>query len=74
VRRQAARAVQFIRKLFSSKPPTEPGVDPRDDFEGGLGVREPRRPLHPTLSGTAVLEAPTDEKRDVWAIGDETRG
>ena len=36
-------------------------------------VREPRRPLHPTLSGTAVLEAPPEETRDVWAVGEENR-
>jgi hypothetical protein len=32
-----------------------------DDAEGGVGVREPRRPLSPTLSGAAALELPTDD-------------
>jgi len=74
VRRRAARAVQFVRELFSSKPTTELDADPRDDPEGGLGVREPRRPIHPTLTGTAVLEAPMEEMRDVWAFADDDRG
>jgi hypothetical protein len=58
-----------MRALFSSGP-DEPWLEPP---EGGLGVREPRRPLRPTLSGTAVLEAPPDERRDVWAVGDDER-
>jgi len=64
------RIARFVRALFSSGPP-EPWLEPP---AGGLGVREPRRPLHPTLSGTAVLEAPPEEMRDVWAVGDEDRG
>jgi hypothetical protein len=64
------RAKSFVRALFSSGP-DEPWLDPP---AGGLGVREPRRPLRPTLSGTAVLEAPPEERRDVRAVGDDDRG
>jgi len=74
VRRQAARAVQSVRELFSSKPPIHPDDDPQDDLEGGLGVREPRRPLRPSSAGAVALEAPPDEVRDVWAVDDEERG
>ena len=35
-----------------------------DDAEGGVGVREPRRPLAPTLAGGAALELPTDDSDD----------
>jgi hypothetical protein len=38
---------------------------------GGLGVREPRRPLRPTRSGAVALEVPPDERRDVWAVADD---
>jgi hypothetical protein len=31
-----------------------------DDLPGGAPVREPRRPLRPTLSGAATLELPND--------------
>jgi hypothetical protein len=64
------RITRFVRALFSSGSP-EPWLDPP---AGGLGVREPRRPVRPSLSGTAVLEAPPEEMRDVWAVGDEDRG
>jgi hypothetical protein len=63
------RAKRFVRALFSSGS-EEPWLDPP---AGGVGVREPRRPLRPMLSGTAVLEAPPEERRDVWAVGDEDR-
>jgi hypothetical protein len=60
------RIARFVRSLFSS------GSDePFDPPVGGVGVREPRRPLRPSMSGTAVLEAPPEEMRDVWAVGDE---
>ena len=35
-----------------------------DDTEGGVGVREPRRPLTPSLTGAAALELPTDDGDD----------
>lgn len=63
------RVVRFVRALFSSTR--------RDEWdevsEGGLGVREPRRPLHPSMSGAVALEAPPEERRDVWAVGEENR-
>ena len=59
-----------MRELFSSRP-DEPRLDPP---AGGVGVREPQRPLRPSLSGTAVLDAPPEERHDVWAIGDDERG
>jgi len=34
-----------------------------DDAEGGVGVREPRRPLQPSLTGAAALDLPEDESR-----------
>ena len=34
------------------------------DAEGGVGVREPRRPLTPSLKGGATLDLPTDETSD----------
>jgi len=72
-RRRTARAVQFVRELFSSGPAAEWEVDPPDGLEGGLGVREPRRPLHPSMSGAVSLEAPSEERRDVWAVGEKER-
>jgi hypothetical protein len=65
-----ARAAWFLRSLFSSPPPE--ADDPRG-FSGGVGVREPRRPLRPTSSGAVALEAPPEERRDVWAVGEEER-
>jgi hypothetical protein len=63
-----------VRALFSTAPPVEsplyPPADPGDDLEGGLGVREPRRPLRPTLSGAVALELPHAEDLDVRAVGD----
>ena len=64
-----ARAARFLRSLFSSPPPD--ADDPRG-LTGGVGVREPRRPVLPTSSGAVALEAPPDERRDVWAVADET--
>ena len=63
-----ARAARFLRSLFSSTPP-DPD-DPRG-FTGGVGIREPRRPLHPLSSGAVALEAPPEETRDVWAVGED---
>ena len=34
------------------------------DAEGGVGVREPRRPLTPSLTGGATLDLPPDESDD----------
>jgi hypothetical protein len=62
------RVVRFVRALFSSGPR---GDGPFDETAGGLGVREPRRPLRPSQSGAVALEAPPDERRDVWAVGDD---
>jgi hypothetical protein len=64
-----ARAARFVRSLFSSAPPD--ADDPRG-FGGGVGVREPRRPIRPESSGAVALEAPPEERRDVWAVGDDS--
>jgi hypothetical protein len=45
--------------------------DSSDERSGGTGVREPRRPLRPSLSGAVALEIPIDETRDVRAAADE---
>jgi hypothetical protein len=58
---------RFLRSLFSSTPPD--ADDPRG-FTGGVGVREPRRPIRPMSSGAVALEAPPGETRDVWAVGE----
>jgi hypothetical protein len=63
----AKRFAGFVRALFSSGP----RADDSDEAEGGLGVREPRRPLRPSLSGAVALEAPPDERRDVRAVGED---
>jgi hypothetical protein len=70
-RRSLARVAQRIRELFSTAPPAEPDEDISGELEGGLGVREPRRPLNPTLSGAVALELPPGETRDVWAVGED---
>ncbi|MGH3110692.1 MAG: hypothetical protein ACRDQT_07230 [Gaiellaceae bacterium] len=61
------RVAGFVRSLFSSTPPD--ADDPRG-FSAGVGAREPRRPVHPTSSGTVALEPPPTEARDVWAVGE----
>ena len=61
------RIARRIRKLFSSRPP----ADPDDELEGGVGVREPRRPVRPSSSGAVALEPPPTEPRDVRAIGED---
>ena len=48
---------RFVRALFGGGG----GTNDWDDLEGGIGVREPRRPLAPMLSGAATLEPPTDD-------------
>ena len=60
--------VRFFRSLFSSDPTFD---DWGDGLTGGLGVREPRRPLHPTLAGAEALDLPPAESRDVWAVADD---
>jgi hypothetical protein len=62
------RVARFVRSLFSSPPPD--ADDPRG-FGGGVGVREPRRPLPPTSSGAVALEPPPTEARHVWAVGED---
>ena len=60
LRRLARRIVRAIRALFG-------GSDWRgawDDTDGGVGVREPRRPLAPTLAGGAALELPRHDSDD----------
>ncbi|HKX47435.1 MAG TPA: hypothetical protein VJM06_02130 [Gaiellaceae bacterium] len=60
LRRLPRRIVRAIRALFG-------GGDLRrawDHAEGGTGVREPRRPLAPTLAGGAALELPSDDPDD----------
>jgi hypothetical protein len=74
LRRRAARAAKFVRELFSTAPPPRPGGEPSDSYEGGLGVREPRRPLRPSSSGAVALELPPEETREAWAVGEEDRG
>jgi hypothetical protein len=63
------RIVRFVRELFSSDPPRGEWAD--DPREGGLGVREPRRPLRPSMSGGVALEAPPGERTDVRVIGED---
>lgn len=60
VRRLGKRIARFVRALFGSS--ASGSWD--DDTEGGVGVREPRRPLAPSLSGGAALELPIDEPDD----------
>ena len=62
------RVARLLRTLFSSPPPD--ADDPRG-FSGGVGVREPRRPVTPMSSGAVALEPPPPETRDVWAVGDD---
>ena len=64
------RIARRVRQLFSSGPPS-PGHEDDDELEGGVGVREPRRPLRPAPSGAVALEIPPDEQRDVRAIGED---
>jgi hypothetical protein len=65
------RALDRIRAIFSSATLEEPD-DPSDDLEGGLGVREPRRPLRPSAAGAVALEIPPAERTDVRAVGEES--
>jgi hypothetical protein len=49
-----------VRALFGGG--SSPGAWD-DEAEGGVGVREPRRPLTPNLTGAAALDLPEDEPR-----------
>jgi hypothetical protein len=62
------RFARFVRSLFSSPPPD---LDDPRGFSGGVGVREPRRPIRPTSSGAVALEPPPTEARDVRAVGED---
>jgi hypothetical protein len=53
---------RFVHSLFAGGA-TEEGWGGAD-AEGGVGVREPRRPLTPSLTGGATLDLPTDESND----------
>jgi hypothetical protein len=55
------RIARYVRALFGGGA-TGTGSD--NDKEGGVGVREPRRPLAPTLAGGAALELPRDGSED----------
>jgi hypothetical protein len=59
VRRLRKRISRFVRALFGSSPGRWD-----DDVDGGVGVREPRRPLTPSLTGAAALDLPIDEPDD----------
>ncbi len=54
------RITRFVHALFGGGA-TEEGWA---DAEGGVGVREPRRPLAPSLTGGAALDLPTDESNN----------
>jgi hypothetical protein len=56
-RRLPRRIARFVRALFGGGS----ARDSWDDTEGGVGVREPRRPLTPSLTGAAALELPSDD-------------
>jgi hypothetical protein len=55
IRRRVAR---FVRALFGG---SSSGGRWDDETEGGVGVREPRRPLTPSLTGAATLDLPDDD-------------
>ena len=57
VRRLRRRISRLVRALFGGHG----GAAGRDDVDGGVGVREPRRPLAPTLTGAAALDLPGDD-------------
>ena len=60
VGRLPRRFARFVYTLFGSSASPDDSTDAPADAEGGVGVREPRRPLTPTLTGAAALELPTD--------------
>ena len=55
------RIARFVRALFGSSG----SADWPEEADGGVGVREPRRPLAPTLTGAAALDLPTDDGDDL---------
>ena len=61
------RIARFVHALFGGGS----SGDSSEGRSGGMGVREPRRPLTPSLSGAVALEIPIDETRDVRAVADE---
>ena len=61
------RIARFVHALFGGGSTG----DSSEGQSGGMGVREPRRPLTPSLSGAVALEIPIDETRDVRAVADE---
>jgi hypothetical protein len=66
------RVARFVKAIFGRSDGWAPDDPRRDEPAGGIGVREPRRPLRPTLSGAVALEAPPDERRDVRAVGPDS--
>jgi hypothetical protein len=62
------RIARLFRVLFGGRG--GPADDPRGP-EGGVGVREPRRPSPSSRGGAVALEAPPAERRDTWAVGTE---
>jgi hypothetical protein len=63
------RIARLVHALFGDG--SAGGSSSSEGRSGGTGVREPRRPLTPSLSGAVALEIPIDETRDVRAVGDE---
>lgn len=55
------RIARSVRALFGSSGSAEWP----EETEGGVGVREPRRPLAPTLTGAAALDLPTEDGDDL---------
>jgi len=62
IRNLPKRIARFVRAVFGGDP-SPGGWDESGDAEGGVGVREPRRPLMPSLTGAAALDLPDDEAR-----------
>jgi hypothetical protein len=52
------RVSRFVRALFGGSAFSERWDD---ETEGGIGVREPRRPRQPSLTGAAALDLPQDD-------------
>ena len=63
------RVARFVRALFSSGPASDAW---EDGLDGGVGMREPRKPIRPSLSGAVALDAPPAERRDVRAVGEDS--
>jgi hypothetical protein len=61
------RIARFAHALFGGGSTG----DSSEGRSGGTGLREPRRPLTPSLSGAVALEIPMDETRDVRAVAGE---